>query len=194
MGVVVLLLATSAFVFSREGGEELQESIRVRRLYTTNSIRSSLVGKYCTAEISNVTQSDRSTNQMYNSSLSTYFKANATKLITGLIAMDISGIFTEVQINGIGTLAFIVPFIVGLALLLLIWPCLICCCVCQEDCPPKCCRERNTLYSTFEINWPTVALLLLAVLSIVAAIPAMTNSKKFFGEFSCQTSKMLDNF
>ena len=56
---------------------------------------------------------------MYNSSLSTYFKANATKLISSLLNSRLGHFFVELQVSRIGTFVFVTPFLVGLALLLL---------------------------------------------------------------------------
>lgn len=41
---------------------------------------------------------------------------------------------------------------------------------------------------------PTVALVVLCLLIIATALPAITSSKSFFSDFNCQTSKFLDDF
>lgn len=56
-----------------------------RELYTTGIIRDPVVNQYCATTPLSIDQSEKDTNKMYNSSLSTYFKANATKLIESLI-------------------------------------------------------------------------------------------------------------
>lgn len=132
---------------------------------------------------------------MYNSSLSTYFKADATKLISSLLNSRLGDFFVELQVSGIGTFVFVSPFLVGLALLLLSWPFFLCCCICQDDCPAKCCRSRNTHYAPGELNWVTVFLVLTALLIAATAIPSLTNaSGYYFSDFNCRAAQFMDNF
>lgn len=37
---------------------------------------------------------------------------------------------------------YIGPFGVGLVILVLIWPFLLCCCCCPQSCPIKCCQKN----------------------------------------------------
>lgn len=121
-------------------------------------------------------------------------KANATRIVTDLVNQNFDDMWTEIQINGTGTIVFISPFFIGLALLLLFLPFMLCCCVCQDSCPPKCCRGKNPNYSNSELTWPTVFLVLDCILIIGTTVPSMTNSKSFFRDFNCQVSKFLDDF
>lgn len=153
-----------------------------------------MVSTYCPNGAVSVLQSDRTTNSGYQSSMSSYMKANATRLVVDLVNSNFGDLMTEIQINGTGTIIFISPFIIGLALLILSFPCLLCCCTCQESCPPKCCRNKNPNYSNSELTWPTVILILVCLLIIGTAIPSMTNAKSFFADFNCQAAKFLDDF
>ncbi len=58
-------------------------------------------------------------------------KANATRLVVDLVNSNFGDFMTEIQINGVGTIVFIAPFIIGLVLLALTFPCLLSCCICQ---------------------------------------------------------------
>lgn len=165
-----------------------------RSLYTTNTTRLSMVSTYCASSSSKISDSDRSTNAGYRSALASYMKANATRLVVDLANTNFNDLMQEIQVNGTGTIVFISPFLLGLALLLLVAPCLCCCCSCTESCPPKCCRGKNPNYAPSDLTMPTVALVLLCLLIIATALPAITSSKSFFSDFNCQTSKFLDDF
>ena len=141
-----------------------------------------------------ITTEERSTNKMYNSSLSTYFNANSTVLLNSLFNSQLGSLVTELQINGIGTFVFISPFIIGLVLLILVSPCFLCCCCCQDSCPPKCCRSGNPSYANQELTWVTVFLILTSLLIVAAAIPSMTNANNFFSDFNCRVAQFVDNF
>ena len=117
---------------------------------------------------------------MYNSSLSTFFKANSTKLVTSFAKGRINDITLELQVNGIGTYVFIAPYMIGLILLVLASPFFFCCCTCQDDCPVACCRGSNPYYSSADLTWPTVVLIIMASLLAVTTIPAMTNANSYF--------------
>lgn len=154
-----------------------------------------IVATYCTSSTATtIEDADRQKNSQYQSSLSSYMKANATRLVVGLVNGNYNDVMTEIQINGTGTLIFISPFIIGLALLILTFPCLLCCCTCPNSCPPKCCRGKNPNYSYSELTPPTVFLVLTCLLIIGTAVASMTNSKSFFSDFNCQTSKFIDDF
>ena len=89
-----------------------------------------MVTTYCASSSTKISDSDRSTNSGYKSALSSYMKANATRLVVDLANTNFNDLMQEIQINGTGTIVFISPFILGLALLLLVTPCLCCCCTC----------------------------------------------------------------
>jgi len=155
----------------------------LRSLYTTNTTRLSIVSTYCSATTPSISSSDRSTNAMYNSSLSTFLKANATALVNNLFNGRTSDALVELQVNGVGTFVFVSPYLIGLLLLVLASPFFLCCCVCQDSCPVQCCRSRNPYYSSGELTWPTVVLVLTSILLAVTAIPALTNSNPYFDSF-----------
>lgn len=117
---------------------------------------------------------------MYNSSLSTFLKANATKMINDLAQGRFNDVIVELQVNGIGTFVFIIPYIIGLVLMLLAAPFFLCCCLCQDDCPVGCCRGSDPYYSTGDLTWVTVVLIVVATLLTVTSIPAMTNANNYF--------------
>lgn len=127
--------------------EQTSSYLGNRRLYTTNTTRLSIVSTYCKSGAVSVTQADRNANSGYQSTLSSYMKANATRLVVDMVNSNVGDFMTEIQINGTGTIVFISPFIIGLAFLMLAFPCLLCCCTCQQSCPPKCCRSKNPNYS-----------------------------------------------
>ena len=131
---------------------------------------------------------------MYNSSLSPYFKANATIILNNLVKGQLVDILTELQIEGIGTFVFISPFVVGLILIILLSPCFFCCCTCQNTCPPQCCRSASPYYTNQELTWVTVFLVLTSLLIICTAVPSLTNSNAYFRDFNCQVAQFLDNF
>lgn len=58
----------------------------------------------------------------------------------------------------------------------------------------QCCRDRSPYYSSAELTWPLVVLIITAVLITVTAIPALTNASPYFKEFNCQAAQFLDNF
>jgi len=73
--------------------------------------------------------------------------------------------------NAAQVAGFIGPFIVGLVLILLISPFLCCCCACPDCCPAKCCRKNeDEQYTSCELYWPTVTLILALLLCIGACI------------------------
>ena len=131
---------------------------------------------------------------MYNSSLSSFFKANATKLLNAFAKGHTSDVVAEIQVNGIGTIIFIVPYIIGAVLLLLASPFFLCCCLCQDDCPVSCCRSSNPYYSSGDLNWPTVILIIMSTLLIVTTIPAMTNANNYIEDFNCRAAQFVDDF
>jgi hypothetical protein len=141
-----LISILSFLAYSLSHQQTLNSPASSRLLYTTNSSRISLVNTYCKSTAT-ISQSDRNTNTMYNNSLSSYLQANSTIVTKALLNLDFNALSNEISANGIGTIVFVFPFALGLALMLLIWPFLLCCCVCQEDCPVKCCRDRNPDYS-----------------------------------------------
>jgi len=73
-------------------------------------------------------------------------------------------------------------------------PCFLCCCICQDSCPPKCCRSGNPSYANQELTWVTVFLVLTSLLIMATAIPSLTNANNFFTDFTCRTAQFLDNF
>jgi hypothetical protein len=154
-----------------------------------------MVGTYCgTVTTLNITNSDKRTNDMYMSTLGTYLKANSTVLVTDLVNLNFTDFFKEIQVNGIGTLVFIGAFVLGLIILIISGPFFLCCCCCQEDCPARCCRDKDPRFTAFELNWVTTFLVVILLLIIATSIPAMTNSKSFFAKFNCQASKFIDDF
>jgi hypothetical protein len=63
-----------------------------RIFYTTNTSRLPLLTTYCKSSTSTITQTDRSTNTMYNNSLASYLQANSTIIVTALINLDLAGL------------------------------------------------------------------------------------------------------
>lgn len=78
--------------------------------------------------------------------------------------------------------------------MLLAAPFMLCCCLCQDDCPSSCCRSTNPYYSSGELNWPTVVIIVLASLLTIVSIPAMTNAGSYFQDFNCEAAQFIDNF
>ena len=89
---------------------------------------------------------------------------------------------------------FIVPFLIGLAVVVTIWPCLLCCWACPDSCPPNCCRDRNPHYTHGERVCPTVFVILLSLIIVATAVPSMTEVKPYFQLFNCEVSQFIDNF
>lgn len=132
--ILILVSSIAVYILSQTtfpSHQILQNLHNNRRLYSTNTTRLPIVSTYCTESSISISSSDYSTNSMYQSSLGSYMKANATRLVIDLVNSNLGDLMTEIQINGTGTIIFISPFIIGLALLLLATPCLICCCTCQ---------------------------------------------------------------
>lgn len=57
--------------------------------------------------------------------------ANETRLVVNMANSNWGEAMRELQTNGIGAFVFMSPFAIGLLLLVLGAPCLVCCCVCQ---------------------------------------------------------------
>ena len=82
---------------------------------------------------------------------------------------------TQLQSNITSFAMFIGPFVVGLVLILLLTPFLLCCCACPESCPSKCCRKsEEEPYTTCELYWPTVTLILALLLAIGACVAGIS--------------------
>jgi len=52
--------------------------------------------------------------------------------------------------NSSGFARFVAAFAVGLVIFYLMWPFLLCCCICPSRCPSKCCRHPEDVpYTKF---------------------------------------------
>ena len=109
---------------------------------------------------------------------------------TGSATSDLSSNTTELSI-------FIGPFLLGLALILLLTPFLLCCCICPHCCPAQCCRKNEEeQYSQCELYWPTITLIVALLLCIGACIAGFSQSQLIsnsIGNINCATSIMLDD-
>jgi hypothetical protein len=108
-----------------------------RKLYTTNADRLDMISTYCKSQPSAITETDKTQNSLFMSTISSYLTANSTKLALTIANKDISGLISEIELNGFGSLIYVGAFLVGLIILLAIWPFLLCCCFCRGSCPPK---------------------------------------------------------
>ena len=105
-----------------------------RYLYTTSENRTKNVENYC-VETVEITDEDRSVNEGYRGTLEGYFSGNASQIMTYLIRLDFTGLQTQTQTIGWGYVLYVGPFVVGLATLIIMWPFLLCCCICPASCP-----------------------------------------------------------
>jgi len=72
---------------------------------------------------------------------------------------------------------FVGPFLVGLVVIILIWPFLLCCCCCPSCCPSRCCQKPDAEpYTKCELIWPSVFLIVALLLVIVASIVGITRA------------------
>ena len=114
-----------------------------RALYTTNELRTNNLNTYCNNITFSITDEERSTNAGYMSTLKTYFSGDAEQIITYIVKVDISGLQTQLQTIGWGYILYAGPFLLALVVLLIMWPFIVCCCVCPASCPLECCRKSK---------------------------------------------------
>jgi hypothetical protein len=92
---------------------------------------------------------------------------------------------------------FVGPFILGLGIMLIIFPILLCCCICPRCCPPKLCRkDQNAKYTNFYLVFP-VGVMVLAVLLIgVSSIVGISRAGKIVDAYEsvgCSIAITLDD-
>lgn len=70
---------------------------------------------------------------------------------------------------------YIGPFVLGLVIIIFIWPFLCCCCVCPNSCPSKCCQKPdNEPYTKCELMWPSIVLIIALLLTLGASVSGIT--------------------
>ena len=126
--------------------------------------------------------------------MSTYFSGNTTKIIGYMRNLDFVGLQTQSQTIGWGYILYAGPFLVGLVVLLFMWPFILCCCICPASCPLSCCRKSSKeMYGNCELLTPLLITTFLMIVCICTSIPSMTRANPYFSKLECSSSMFLDN-
>ena len=93
---LILALSTSVGIFflTKTLKSHKEPISDPRQLYTINNTRLPIVSTYCTNGAVTVLQSDRNTNSGYQSSIGSYMKANATRVVVDLVNSNIGDLMT----------------------------------------------------------------------------------------------------
>ena len=112
--------------------------------------------------------------------MATYFSGNTTKIIGYMINLDFAGLQTQSQTIGWGYILYAGPFLIGLVVLLLMWPFILCCCICPASCPLCCRKSPKEMYGNCELLTPLIITAFLMLVCITTSIPSMTRANPYF--------------
>lgn len=93
---------------------------------------------------------------------------------------------------------YIAPFILGLLILVIVFPFLCCCCCCPNTCPSKCCQKPdNEQYTKCELIWPSIVLIVALVTLVVGGAVGSGQGDELYLSYrtiSCSIGYFFDDF
>lgn len=133
----------------------------------------------------------------YRASVQAQMNLDGNTLIKQLLNGQYSQSLDTVKTNPSGIIIFVISFLIGLILIIVLWPFLCCCCCCPSCCPSRCCQKpEDEQYTKCELYWPAITLILALLLAIAASAYGFTTAAglgKGTRDLSCSTSMLIDD-
>lgn len=91
---------------------------------------------------------------------------------------------------------FVGAWVIGLVVAIILFPFLLCCCICPWSCPLWNRKRENMPYSRCEVIWPAIVSLILLLIILVTSIVGIAShfkAKANYDEVSCASGVVIDD-